>query len=365
MVAARTRDRVRLLIGGLVQGVGFRPHAYRLAESMEVAGWVANDPRGVLIEAEGAPRRLERFLDRLVRERPAHCEIQTLERERIAPVGETRFEIRASEAGADPIAPLPPDLAMCGARPLYLSAALIIEEGLPVDRLSQIARSMRDAADDAGVSLVTGDTKVVDRGKGDQLFITTSGVGLIQAGVIIDPRRAAPGDRILVSGPIGRHGIAVLSVREGLAFESPVESDTAPLAELVGVMLAASREIHVLRDPTRGGLATALNEIAGASGTGMALSEPHIPVDEAVRGACELLGLDPLYVANEGRLLAVVPPEAAEAVLAAMRAHPSGREAAMIGEVVADHPGLVVMRSRIGGERVIDLLSGEQLPRIC
>jgi hydrogenase expression/formation protein HypE len=257
------------------------------------------------------------------------------------------------------------DLAMCGARPLYLSAALIIEEGLPVDRLAQIARSMRDAADEAGVSLVTGDTKVVDRGKGDQLFITTSGVGLIQAGVTIDPRRAAPGDRILVSGPIGRHGIAVLSVREGLAFESPVESDTAPLAGLVGVMLAASREIHVLRDPTRGGLATALNEIAGASGTGMALSETHIPIDEAVRGACELLGLDPLYVANEGRLLAVVPPEAADAVLAAMRAHPSGREAAMIGEVVADHPGLVVMRSRIGGERVIDLLSGEQLPRIC
>jgi hydrogenase expression/formation protein HypE len=257
------------------------------------------------------------------------------------------------------------DLAMCGARPLYLSAALIIEEGLPVDRLVQIARSMRDAADEAGVSLVTGDTKVVDRGKGDQLFITTSGVGLIQAGVTIDPRRAAPGDRILVSGPIGRHGIAVLSVREGLAFESPVESDTAPLAELVGVMLAASREIHVLRDPTRGGLATALNEIAGASGTGMALSEPHIPVDEAVRGACELLGLDPLYVANEGRLLAVVPSEAADAVLAAMRTHPSGREAAIIGEVVADHPGLVVMRSRIGGERVIDLLSGEQLPRIC
>jgi len=228
-----------------------------------------------------------------------------------------------------------------------------------------VLTSMRDAADEAGVSLVTGDTKVVDRGKGDQLFITTSGVGLVQAGVTIDPRRAAPGDRILVSGPIGRHGIAVLSVREGLAFERPVESDTTPLAGLVGVMLAASPEIHVLRDPTRGGLATALNEIAGASETGMAISETHIPVDEAVRGACELLGLDPLYVANEGRLLAVVPPEAAEAVLAAMRAHPSGREAAMIGEVVADHPGLVVMRSRIGGERVIDLLSGEQLPRIC
>jgi hydrogenase expression/formation protein HypE len=257
------------------------------------------------------------------------------------------------------------DLAMCGARPLYLSAALIIEEGLPIDRLQRVARSMREAADEAGVSLVTGDTKVVDRGKGDQLFITTSGVGLIQAGVTIDPRRAAPGDRILVSGPIGRHGIAVLSVRDGLAFESPIESDTAPLAGLVGAMLAASQEIHVLRDPTRGGLASALNEIAGSARVGMRLVEARIPIDETVQGACELLGLDPLYVANEGRLVAIVPPEAADRVLAAMRQHPAGREAAAIGEVTAEHPGLVVLRSRIGGERVIDLLSGEQLPRIC
>jgi len=257
------------------------------------------------------------------------------------------------------------DLAMCGARPLYLSAALIIEEGLQVEQLKRMTRSMRKAADEAGVSLVTGDTKVVDRGKGDQLFITTSGVGLIEPGVMIDPRSAAPGDRILVSGPIGRHGIAVLSVREGLAFESPIESDTAPLAGLVDAMLAASKEIHVLRDPTRGGLATTLNEIAGSARVGMRISETAIPIDEAVRGACELLGLDPLYVANEGRLVAVVAPETADRVLAAMRAHPSGREAALIGEVTADHPGLVIMRSRIGGERVIDLLSGEQLPRIC
>lgn len=257
------------------------------------------------------------------------------------------------------------DLAMCGARPLYLSAALIIEEGLPIEQLKRVTRSMREAADEAGVSLVTGDTKVVDRGKGDQLFITTSGVGLIGPGVTIDPRSAVPGDRILLSGPIGRHGIAVLSVREGLAFESPIESDTAPLAGLVGSMLAVCAEIHVLRDPTRGGVATALNEIAGSARVGMRISEMEIPIDEAVRGACELLGLDPLYVANEGRLVAVVPPEAADRVLAAMRAHPSGRGAMMIGEVVADHPGLVVMRSRIGGERVIDLLSGEQLPRIC
>jgi hydrogenase expression/formation protein HypE len=257
------------------------------------------------------------------------------------------------------------DLAMCGARPLYLSVALILEEGLPIDQLQRITHSMREAADGAGVSLVTGDTKVVDRGKGDQMFITTSGVGVIQAGVTIDPRRAAPGDRILLSGPIGRHGIAVLSVREGLAFESTIQSDTAPLGGLVEAMLAASHAIHVLRDPTRGGLATALNEIAGAARVGMALSETQVPIDQAVQGACELLGLDPLYVANEGRLVAVVPTAAADQVLAAMRAHPSGREAVDIGEVVADHPGLVVLRSRIGGERVIDLLSGEQLPRIC
>ena len=257
------------------------------------------------------------------------------------------------------------DLAMCGARPLYLSAALIMEEGLPIERLTQIVRSMRRAADGAGVSLVTGDTKVVDRGKGDQLFITTSGVGLIDPGVRIDPRRAAPGDRVLVSGPIGRHGIAVLSVREGLAFESPIESDSAPLGGLVEAMLTASRDIHVLRDPTRGGLAAALNEIADLARVGIRLEEARIPIDEAVRGACELLGLDPLYVANEGRLIAIVPPGAADRVLAAMRAHPSGQEAAQIGEVVGDHPGLVVMRSRIGGERVIDILSGEQLPRIC
>jgi len=257
------------------------------------------------------------------------------------------------------------DLAMCGARPLYLSAALIIEEGLPINLLQRVARSMREAADGAGVSLVTGDTKVVDRGKGDQLFITTSGVGLIDPGVTIDPRRARPGDRILLSGPIGRHGIAVLSVREGLAFESPIESDSAPLAGLVGAMLAASHAIHVLRDPTRGGLATVLNEIAGSAGVGMSVSEARVPVDQAVQGACELLGLDPLYVANEGRLVAIVPPEAADQVLAAMRAHPSGLETVDIGEVVADHPGLVVLRSRVGGQRLLDLLSGEQLPRIC
>ncbi|MBI3621125.1 MAG: hydrogenase expression/formation protein HypE [Nitrospirae bacterium] len=257
------------------------------------------------------------------------------------------------------------DLAMCGAHPLYLSAALIIEEGLLIETLQRVARSMREAADEAGISLVTGDTKVVDRGKGDQLFITTSGVGLIEPGVTIDPRRAAPGDRILVSGPIGRHGIAVLSVRDGLAFESPIESDTAPLGGLVEAMLAASKEIHVLRDPTRGGVASALNEIAGSAHVGMRIHEAAIPIDEAVQGACELLGLDPLYVANEGRLVAVVPPEDADRVLAAMREHPAGREAAAIGEVTADHPGLVVLRSRAGGDRVIDLLSGEQLPRIC
>ncbi|MEW6325299.1 MAG: hydrogenase expression/formation protein HypE [Nitrospirota bacterium] len=256
------------------------------------------------------------------------------------------------------------DLAMCGARPLYLSAALIIEEGLPMALLRRVADSMQAAAASAGVLLVAGDTKVVDRGKGDQLFITTSGVGLIEPGVEIDPRRAARGDRIILSGPIGQHGMAIMSVREGLEFESPIESDTAPLHGLTASMLAAG-DVHVLRDPTRGGVAGALNEIAASAGVGMEIDERRIPVPEAVEGACELLGLDPLYVANEGRLIAIVPPENADAVLAAMQAHPLGAGAVNIGEVMADHPGVVTMRTSIGGCRVVDLLSGEQLPRIC
>ncbi len=257
------------------------------------------------------------------------------------------------------------DLAMCGARPLYLSAAFIIEEGFPMEDLWRVVLSMQEAARRAGVALVTGDTKVVDRGKGDKIFINTSGVGVIEPGVEIHPGRAEPGDKIILSGPIALHGIAIMSVREGLEFETQIESDTAPLADLVRAMLEGGREIHVLRDPTRGGVASALNEIAEKAQVGISIAEDRIPMGEEVKGACEILGLDPLYVANEGKLIAFVPPGTAEEVLEAMRRDPLGKDAVVIGEVVADHPGTVVMKSRIGGTRVVDMLSGEQLPRIC
>ena len=257
------------------------------------------------------------------------------------------------------------DLSMCGARPLYLSSAFIIEEGLPMDELWRIVLSMETAAKKAGVQLVTGDTKVVDRGKGDKLFINTSGIGIIPDGIEISPRRAKIGDTIIVSGTIADHGIAVMSVREGLEFETQIESDCAPLNGLVETMFAASREIHVLRDPTRGGVASVLNEIAESAAIGIRIVENLIPVSEEVLGACEILGFDPLYVANEGKLLAFVAPAAAEQVLAAMHNHPFGKHAVIIGEVVSDHPGTVIMKTRIGGSRVVDMLSGEQLPRIC
>lgn len=257
------------------------------------------------------------------------------------------------------------DLAMCGAQPQYLSASFIIEEGLAMDDFWRILCSMKEAAEAAGVSLVTGDTKVIDRGKGDKIFINTSGIGLIPEGVNIDPKLAKPGDRIIVSGPIAAHGMAIMSVREGLEFETPIESDTAALNGLVGAILEASVGVHVLRDPTRGGVASVLNEIAEKSGKGMLVDETAIPVRSEVQGACEVLGLDPLYVANEGRLLVFVSSEEADKVLAAMRAHALGMDSAIIGEVTADHGGLVVMRTRIGGSRIIDMLSGEQLPRIC
>ena len=258
------------------------------------------------------------------------------------------------------------DLAMCGARPLALASGFILEEGLPMDQLWQVVRSMQDAAERAGVPIVTGDTKVVDRGKGDGIFINTTGIGLIPAGVQISPRRARPGDRVLINGEIAAHGIAIMSVREGLEFGTTIKSDSAALHDLVANMLTvAGEQVHVLRDPTRGGVASALNEIAAGAGTGIRLDERAIPIAEEVRGGCEFLGLDPLYVANEGKCLAIVAPEAAEAVLEAMQAHPLGRDAAIIGEVVAEHPGKVFMRSRIGGLRVVDMLSGEQLPRIC
>lgn len=257
------------------------------------------------------------------------------------------------------------DLAMCGARPLFLSAAFILEEGFPMENLWRVIQSMRKAAERAGAVLCTGDTKVVEKGKGDQIFITTSGIGVIEKNIRIDPRRATPGDRVILSGTIGLHGIAIMSVREGLEFETEIKSDTAPLHELVGAMVEAGRNIHVLRDPTRGGVASALNEIAKTAGVGIALVEEAIPITDEVQGACEILGLDPLYVANEGKLIALVPASECEAVLAAMHEHPLGREASVIGEVVQDHVGSVVMKTRVGGTRVVDMLSGEQLPRIC
>src|SRR5580658_4793189 len=262
------------------------------------------------------------------------------------------------------------DLAMSGARPLYLSAAFILEEGLGVDDLRRVVESMRAAAAEAGVEFVTGDTKVVNRGKGDQIFITTTGIGVIDNGVNISADRARPGDLIILSGYIGDHGMAIMSQRENLAFDGAISSDCASLNGLVADMLsnpsAGGMEfIHCLRDPTRGGAATALNEIAKRAGVGMSLREQSIPVRESVQGACEVLGLDPLYVANEGKLVAVVVPEMAQAVLRQMRQHPLGRDAAIIGEVVAEHPGMVLMKTQIGGTRVLDVMFGEQLPRIC
>lgn len=257
------------------------------------------------------------------------------------------------------------DLAMCGARPLYLSAAFIIEEGLPTETLWRIVQSMRQAADAAHVQLVTGDTKVVDKGSGDGVFINTAGVGVIEHTLTIGPASVRPGDAVLLSGDIGRHGMAIMAAREELAFESAIESDSAAVAGLVQELLGAGLEPHCLRDLTRGGLASVLVEIAEAARVHIAIDERAIPVREDVRGACEILGFDPLYVANEGRFACFVPAPQAERALAIMRAHPLAAEACRIGVVLADTPGLVTMRSSIGATRVVDMLSGEQLPRIC
>ncbi len=258
------------------------------------------------------------------------------------------------------------DLAMCGARPLALSAAFILEEGFPLEDFRRILGTMARAAREAGVAIVTGDTKVVPRGAADRVFINTSGIGLIPPGVRVASHRARPGDRILLSGSLADHGVSVLAGREGLAFQTTVQSDTAPLHRMVAAMLAAGGEaVHVLRDPTRGGLGTALNEIAESSGVGVLIHEETIPLKPEVAGLCELLGFDPLYLANEGKLVAFVHPEAAEAVLAAVRADPAGRDAAWIGEALAAPAGRVVMQTRIGGRRIVDMLSGEQFPRIC
>jgi hydrogenase expression/formation protein HypE len=256
------------------------------------------------------------------------------------------------------------DLAMSGATPLALSAAFILEEGFPMEELARIVASMAEAARAAGVPIATGDTKVVPRGKADGMFITTSGVGLVAAGVNISARLARPGDKILLSGTIADHGMAVMSKREGLEFEGAIESDTAALHRLVAEMIAAG-EIHALRDPTRGGLGATLVEIAAAAGIGVEAESAAIPVREPVRAACELLGLDPLFVANEGKLAAFVAPESAGRVLEAMRANTLGRDAVVIGEAVGSHPGMVLLKTEIGGTRVVDLPFGEQLPRIC
>ncbi|MEP7010083.1 MAG: hydrogenase expression/formation protein HypE [Acidobacteriota bacterium] len=257
------------------------------------------------------------------------------------------------------------DLAMSGARPLYLSAAFILEEGLEMAVLGRIVERMAEAARDAGVRIATGDTKVVERGHGHGCYITTAGVGVVPDGLQIGPDRARPGDVVIVSGTIGDHGMAVMSVREGLQFETAIESDTAPLAGLVAVLLGAAPGVHALRDPTRGGVASSLNEIAGRSKVGINLEESAIPVRTDVQSACELLGMDPIYVANEGKLLAIVDPRDAEAALAALRAHPLGRQAAIIGRVTDRHPGMLVAKTGIGGTRVIPMQLGEQLPRIC
>lgn len=257
------------------------------------------------------------------------------------------------------------DLAMCGAMPLYLSAGFILEEGLSLDMLRKVVESMAKAAEGAGGQVVTGDTKVVDRGKGDGIFINTAGIGVVPPGVRIGPQEVKVGDRILLSGDLGAHGLAVMSVREGLRFTGEIESDSAPLHLVVRDLLECGASVHCLRDLTRGGLASALNELAAGAKVGMTVEERRIPVRESVRGACELLGLDPLYVANEGRFVAFVPDAHVEVALAAMRRHAVAQQAVQIGTITTEHPSLVVLRTVLGTHRILDLLSGEQLPRIC
>ncbi len=257
------------------------------------------------------------------------------------------------------------DLAMCGAQPLFLSAGYLLEEGFPIRDLARVAASMAEACAGVGVALVTGDTKVVDRGKGDGIYVNTSGVGRVREGVEVGPQQATAGDVVLVSGPVGDHGVAVMAAREGIDFETRLVSDSAPVVRPVTALLEAVPDTRVLRDPTRGGLATALCEIALASNVGIRLEEAAIPVREEVRGACELLGLDPLYVACEGRFLAIVPGSRRDAALAAVRSQPGGEGTCLIGSVVAEDPGRLVLRTAIGSHRLLERLSGEQLPRIC
>ncbi len=258
------------------------------------------------------------------------------------------------------------DVSMSGAKPLFLSAGFIIEEGFSLEELKKIVESMQFAAKNAGVAIVTGDTKVVNKGKGDKVFINTAGIGLIEHDFVLSSENLLPGDVLLLNGSLADHGMAILSRREGLAFETPIASDTAALNGLVEEILQTGGDkVHAMRDPTRGGLAATLNEFAEASKVGIQIKEAQIPIKEPVAGACEILGLDPLYVANEGKLVAAVAREKAEDVLKTMRKHPLGRDAVKIGEVVKEKPGLVTMQTRIGGWRIVDMLVGEQLPRIC
>jgi hydrogenase expression/formation protein HypE len=256
------------------------------------------------------------------------------------------------------------DLAMRGAKPLYLSAGFILEEGLPMETLGNVVTSMAAAAKKTGVVIATGDTKVVQHGHGDGIYINTSGIGIIPDGIEIDPNKAKPGDVILVSGTIGDHGIAIMSVREGLTFQTEILSDTAPLSGLVKIMMNEG-EIHCLRDVTRGGLAAVLNELAIASNIGFEFDEKQVPIRQEVEAACEMLGLDPLYVANEGKLVAILPEKSAEKILIAMRSAEYGKDAAIIGRVVKEHPGMVISHTSIGGRRIVDVPAGELLPRIC
>jgi hydrogenase expression/formation protein HypE len=254
---------------------------------------------------------------------------------------------------------------MCGARPVWLSASFILEEGLPMETLWRVAQSMKNAATAAGVCIVTGDTKVVDKGKGDGLFVNTAGIGKLEHSSVIAPSQVRPGDIVVINGDVGRHGMAIMSVREGLEFETTLESDCGPLAEPVLSLLKAGVEVHCLRDLTRGGLASALNEIAATAKVQIDVDEMSIPVNDQVAGACEILGLDPFYVANEGRFIAFIPPQDVPRSLEILRTHPIAKEACVIGTVNSASRGLVTIKSRIGAQRILDLLSGEQLPRIC
>jgi hydrogenase expression/formation protein HypE len=257
------------------------------------------------------------------------------------------------------------DLSCCGAKPLYLSLAFIIEEGFPMQDLWTLVQTIKNSAEVAGVQIVTGDTKVVEKGKGDKIFVNTSGIGIIPDGIEISPEKCRAGDLIIINGNIAEHGIAVLSSRQGLEFETKIKSDTAPLNGLVETILNVTKMVHVIRDPTRGGLASSLNEIAKASDTGIIMEEKDIPISEEVKGACEILGFDPLYIANEGKILVFVPESQGMKVLEAMRSHPLGKNSMIIGRVLDEHPSIVRITTEIGTSRIVDMISGEQLPRIC